>query len=57
MAYNLYWEFHSAFTKIKSYKSEDFSPNVFFLEEKEYDDITCPLTVWKPLGFLYGESI
>ncbi len=37
-ANKLYWEFHSAFIKIKSCKSVDFSPNVFFHEEKEYED-------------------
>ena len=37
-ANKLYWEFQSAYIKIKSCKSEDFSPNVFFHEEKEYDD-------------------
>ena len=34
----LYWEFQSSFIKIKSCKSEDFAPNVFFYEEKEFED-------------------
>ena len=37
-ANKLYWEYYSAFIKIKSCKSDDFSPNVFFYEEKEYED-------------------
>jgi hypothetical protein len=45
-ANKLYWEFHSAFIKIKSCKSEDFSPNVFFHEEKEYEDPVEILSVF-----------
>jgi hypothetical protein len=34
----LYWEFQSAFIKIKSCNSDDFLPNTFLHEELEYED-------------------
>ena len=37
-ANKLYWQFQSDFIKIKSCKTDDFTPNVFFYEEKEYED-------------------
>ena len=37
-ANKLYWQFQSAFIKVKSCKTDDFTPNVFFYEEKEYED-------------------
>jgi hypothetical protein len=34
----LYWEFQSTFIKIKSSKTDDFTPNTFLHEELEYED-------------------
>ena len=33
----LYWEFQSAFIKIKSCQSDEFLPNTFLYEELEYE--------------------
>ena len=34
----LFWDYYSPFIKIKSDKTEDFFPTVFFHDEREFDD-------------------
>jgi len=34
----LFWDFYSPFINIKSSKSNEFTPNTFFHDEREYDD-------------------
>ena len=34
----MYWEFYSSSLKIRSNKTEDFLPSVFFHEDKEYNN-------------------
>ena len=34
----LFWDFYSPFINIKYSKSNEFTPNTFFHDEREYDD-------------------